>query len=100
MTPIKAKNYINGEWRGGAQEFESLNPANQRETIGTAPLSTAQDVDDAVTAAKHAYKTWRELSWIKRAEYVDNFAQLMKRDLAEMSALVTRECGKPINEGR
>ena len=52
MTPIKARNYINGEWRDGASEFESLNPANQRETIGTAPLSTAKDVDDAVAAAK------------------------------------------------
>lgn len=100
MTPVKAKNYINGEWRDGAQEFESLNPANQREIIGTAPLSTAKDVDDAVSAAKHAYETWRELSWVKRGEYIDAFAQLIKRDVPEMAALVTRECGKPINEGR
>lgn len=100
MTPIKAKNYINGEWRNGAQEFESLNPANQREVIGTAPLSSAKDVDDAVSAAKKAYVTWRELSWVKRAEYIDAFAQLIKRDQDEMSELVTRECGKPLNEGR
>ena len=100
MTPIKAKNYINGEWRNGAQEFESLNPANQREIVGTAPLSTAADVDQAVGAAKHAYESWRELSWVKRAEHIDKFAQLIKRDVEEMSRLVTRESGKPLNEGR
>ncbi len=100
MTPIKAKNYINGEWTTTGQEFESLNPANVKETIGTAPLSTAREVDEAVATAKHAYESWRDLSWVKRAEYIDAFAQLVKRDLDEISTLVTRECGKPINEGR
>jgi len=100
MNPIQGENYIDGEWRGSDRTFESLNPANSKETVGTAPLSTAQDVNDAVAAAKHAYESWREWSWVKRAEVVDNFAQLIKRDVEEMSRLVTRECGKPINEGR
>ncbi len=100
MNPIIGKNYINGEWRTSDRTFESLNPANSKETVGTAPLSTAKDVDEAVAAAKHAYESWRELSWVKRAEIVDNFAQLIKRDVEEMSRLVTRECGKPLNEGR
>ncbi len=100
MASVKASNYINGEWHSAPQEFESVNPANRQEIIGTAPLSTKADVDQAVSAAKKAYHAWNELSWVKRAEYVDNFAQLIKRDLAEISTLVTRECGKPINEGR
>jgi len=100
MIPISAKNYINGEWTAASQEFASVNPANTQEVIGTAPLSGKSEVDQAVSAAKHAFESWRELSWVKRAEYIDNFAQLIKRDLAEISELVTRECGKPINEGR
>jgi len=100
MSPIQAKNYINGEWISGRQDFESVNPANLKEIIGTAPLSDKSDVDQAVGSAKHAYETWRDLSWVKRCEYVDAFAQLIKRDLDEISTLVTRECGKPINEGR
>lgn len=97
---ITAKNYIDGAWVSTAQEFESVNPADRREIIGTAPRSQSADVDAAVAAAKHAYHSWRELSWVKRAEYIDTFAQLIKRDVEEISALVTRECGKPINEGR
>lgn len=100
MEPVKARNLINGEWTTTAAQFESLNPANSKETIGTVPLSTKADVDQAVAAAKKAYESWRDLSWVTRAEYVDRFAQLVKRDLAELSALVTRECGKAINEGR
>ncbi|MFZ4508325.1 MAG: aldehyde dehydrogenase family protein [Fimbriimonas sp.] len=100
MNPIIALNYIDGEWQGNGQTFESLNPADRREVVGSAPLSTKAEADAAVAAAKHAYESWRELSWVKRAEYVDNFAQLIKRDVEELSQLVTRECGKPINEGR
>lgn len=100
MQPVQAKNYIDGQWQSAGQEFESVNPANKKEIIGTAPLSTASDVDQAVASAKHAYESWRELSWVKRAEYIDTFAQLIKRDLDEISTLVTRECGKAINEGR
>ena len=100
MQPVYARNYINGEWVDGNDRFESANPADLREIIGTAPSSGSKEVDDAVSAAKHAYESWRELSWVKRAEYVDAFAQLVKRDLPEISALVTRECGKAINEGR
>jgi aldehyde dehydrogenase (NAD+) len=100
MAPIKALNLINGDWQETGQVFESLNPANRKETIGTAPLSGAKEVDQAVAAAKHAYESWREMSWVKRAEIIDTFAQLVKRDLAELSSLCTRECGKAINEGR
>lgn len=100
MQAISALNYVDGAWVPATSTFESVNPADKREIIGTAPLSTAADVDAAVAAAKHAFHSWRELSWVKRAEYIDTFAQLVKRDIEEISTLVTRECGKPINEGR
>jgi len=100
MKPIIAHNLIDGVWTDSVSEFESFNPANSKEIIGTAPLSTKKNVDHAVLAAEKAYETWRDLSWVKRAEYIDNFAQLLKRDLEELSKLVTQECGKPLNEGR
>ncbi len=100
MESVQARNFINGEWSSTAETFESLNPANSRHIVGTAPKSSASDVDAAVAAAKKAYESWRELSWVTRAEYVDRFAQLIKRDTESLSRLVTQECGKPINEGR
>ena len=70
------------------------------DVVGIVPLSDAYDVNAAVAAAKAAYHTWRDLSWVKRAEIIDNFAQLLKRDIVELGVLCTRECGKAINEGR
>lgn len=100
MTPIRAKNLINGQWSDTGKDFESTNPANIKETVGTAPLSGKPEVDAAVAAAKQAYSEWRDWSWVRRAEIIDRFAQLLKRDTEELSKIVTRECGKPLNEGR
>lgn len=100
MSSVAARNLIDGVWATTSKTFESLNPANSKEVVGTAPLSGAAEVEAAVAAAKQAYHSWRELSWVKRAEYIDAFAQLIKRDTEELSRLVTRECGKPLNEGR
>jgi aldehyde dehydrogenase (NAD+) len=100
MQSVKARNYIDGQWQESKREFQSINPADRREVIGTAPLSDASDVDAAVAAAKKAFPGWRDLSWVKRAEYIDTFAQLLKRDIAQFSELCTKECGKAINEGR
>jgi aldehyde dehydrogenase (NAD+) len=101
-TPIHALNFIDGEWKEAAsgKRFDSQNPADAREVVGSAPLSEKADIDAAVAAAKRAFPAWAALSWVKRAEVLDNVAQLIKRDVEAMSTLVTRECGKPINEGR
>ena len=100
MRDVKAQNYINGEWVDGDGTFVSTNPANRTHVIGTAPMTSRAQVNDAVTAARAAYNSWRRLSWVQRAEFIDNLAQVLKRDLEEFSVLVTTECGKPYNEGR
>ena len=100
MATEQAKHYIDGQWRGSEATFESTNPARHSEVLGIVARGSKAEVEDAVVAARKAFGSWRELSWVKRAEYIDTFAQLIKRDIEEISALVTRECGKPINEGR
>ncbi|MDN3515175.1 MAG: aldehyde dehydrogenase family protein [Candidatus Brocadia sp.] len=99
---MEGKNYINGSFINSAsdEKFESRNPANCDEVLGTFPLSSGQDVNNAVSAAQAAYDGWRRLSRIKRGEYLDEFTQLLKKDHEEISRLVTKECGKGIVEGR
>jgi aldehyde dehydrogenase (NAD+) len=77
-----------------------LNPADRKHVVGIVPLTPREQVAEAVAAAREAFRPWREKSWVQRAEYVDNLAQLIKRDMEALSRMVTIECGKPINEGR
>jgi aldehyde dehydrogenase (NAD+) len=99
---MKGKNYINGQWVGSStgKTFESRNPSDTAEVLGTFPRSDGRDVDEAARAARTAFPDWRRRSRIQRGEVFDRFVQLIKRDHEDLSRLMARECGKPINECR
>ncbi len=96
------KNFINGEWvnarRGGT--FENRNPANTGELVGIFPSSSAEDVNDAVDAAKAAFKQWRLFPAPRRAEILYRAAEALVKRKEEMAREMTREMGKPLSETR
>jgi alpha-ketoglutaric semialdehyde dehydrogenase len=96
------KNFISGEWvapRSG-KTLENRNPANTDELIGVFPLSSQEDVDAAVSAAKEAYKSWRLVPAPKRAEILYRAAELLVKRKEEFSHDMTREMGKVLAETR
>lgn len=95
------RNYIDGQWREAAgATVESRNPAKFSELLGNYPRSTAADVDAAVAAARREFAPWRRTSRIRRGELFDNLAALIKRDLADLAAVMARENGKILDEAR
>src|SRR6266403_248389 len=89
------KNFIGGEWLDAVsgETFESRSPATG-EVIGLFPKSGAEDVDKAVEAAKSAYDEWRLVPAPKRGEILMRFAQILERDKAALTDLMTHEMGK------
>jgi aldehyde dehydrogenase (NAD+) len=99
---MKGKNLIKGQWTDATtgQFLESRNPAHWDEVLGNVPRSNGQDVHQAVSTAREAFPAWRRLSRIKRAEYLDAFVQLVRKDHEDLSRLMAKEVGKSINEAR
>ncbi len=91
--------YIDGEWVAGDETFESTNPATG-ELIGEFPRGGEREVSRAVDAAEDAFDEWRALSYPDRAEYLWDVYRALTDRTDELGELVTRECGKQINEGR
>ena len=62
-------NYIGGRWVPSAsgEWFENTNPADTRDTVGRFPLSTREDVEAAVAAARNAFDLWRRTPAPRRA---------------------------------
>lgn len=102
MENMASMNYIKGRWTGSHTErqFERRNPARIREVISVCPRSDAEDVHAAVTAAREAFPAWRQVSRVRRGEYLDSFVQLAKSDTEDLSRLLAKESGKTINEAR
>ena len=102
VAPREFKNFINGEWVASASggTIENRNPANTDELIGVFPASTLADVDNAVAAAREAYKSWRLVPAPKRAEILFRAAELLVKRKEEFSRDMTREMGKVLAETR
>jgi aldehyde dehydrogenase (NAD+) len=94
------QNYIGGEWvpSSSGETFENLNPADTRELIGRFPLSTAEDVNRAVEAAKSAADRWRKLPAPRRAELLFRLGEILIRRKDEFTREMTREMGKVLKE--
>ena len=102
--PIKEvktlKNYIDGEWVDSKGEIvDVVNPANGK-TIARVPISTKEEIDSAVEAAKEAYPDWRRTTPLARSRILFRLKELLEENFEEISRIQTQEHGKCIDESR
>jgi len=95
-TLTKLKNFINGESVDPAegQTEEVVNPATG-EPIAEAPLSTAEDVERAVAAARKAFDDWSTKTPGDRAAALLKLADAIEEHSDELAALESADAGKP-----
>lgn len=76
---------------------EIRNPANTDEVVGQAPDGTSEHLDQAVTAARKAFDSWRHSSDADRADACETIAKVLSDNAEELSVLLTKEQGKTLN---
>jgi betaine-aldehyde dehydrogenase len=96
MTGTKLQNFIDGEFVDPAegQTEPVLNPATA-EQIAEAPLSTEEDVNRAVEAARRAFPAWSETTPGERALALLRLADRVEEHADEISDLEAANAGKP-----
>ena len=89
---------IDGAWRaGGGACFASTDPA-YGDAVWTGCAATADDVADAVDAARRAAPGWARTSLADRRACVTRFAALLGERRPDLARLLARETGKPLWE--
>lgn len=89
---------INGQWiNGTGPSFSSVNPSNG-EVIWQGAGASAEQVNNAVKAARTAFYSWSDLALSVRIEIFNKFAQLLKDNSETMATVIAKETGKPIWE--
>lgn len=102
--PIKEvktlKNFIGGEWVDSKGEIKDVvNPATGK-AIARVPISTSEEFDAAVNAAKEAFPDWRRTPPVARARRLFRLKELLEENFEELSRIQTQEHGKTIDESR
>jgi betaine-aldehyde dehydrogenase len=98
ISKTKLQNFINGEFVDAVegQTEEVTNPANG-EVIADMPLSTGEDVNRAVAAAKAAFPGWSTTTPSERATAMLKLADILDEHAEELSDLEAADAGKPRN---
>jgi alpha-ketoglutaric semialdehyde dehydrogenase len=95
-------NFINGEWTESASgDVQStLNPADRDDIVGYMQMSTKEEADKAVVAAKEAQKAWKKLAGSERGAFLYKAADVLERRTNEIAECMTREMGKTLPEAK
>src|ERR1700704_5379125 len=96
VAATELKNFIDGGFVAPATgETEPvLNPATGQE-IGRAPLSSPEDVDRAVAAARRAFDGWAGATPGERSLALLKLADRLEEHADELSDLEAENAGKP-----
>ncbi|RYP72516.1 hypothetical protein DL771_004156 [Monosporascus sp. 5C6A] len=91
-------NVINNELTDTPTMRHTICPSTE-EPLWNVPVSTQEDVDRAVSAAKAAFPGWSKLSQDERADYLNKFADAIEANKEEFIELLGKEVGKPPQAG-
>ena len=99
--PLELRNFIGGRWvkSESRQIVDVMNPATQK-VVARVPMSTREEVDQAVAAAKKAFPEWRRTPPVARARCLHRLRELLERNFEQLSRIQTMEHGKTIDESR
>jgi betaine-aldehyde dehydrogenase len=100
-TATTLQNFIDGQFVDSASDEteEILNPATG-EVIARAPLSSEEDVNRAVAAARKAFEGWATTTPGERAQAMLKLADAIEEHAEELVELEVKNAGKPVNAFR
>ena len=94
-------NFIDGEWRASTGGTIPVIDPSTALQFGELSRGTAADVDDAVSAARHAFeRVWSKVSPVERGRILGRFSRLITEHQEELGALECRDVGKPLGQSR
>lgn len=97
----KIKNYTHGNLTDTiTNRWLNVESPLTGEVIGEVAVSSREDLDKAVEAAKTAFESWSKTPIKDRVQVLFNYRTLLQENIQELSALVQEENGKTFDEAR
>ncbi len=88
---------INGKHTDGSREekMEIISPATG-DIIGIVPYGSANDIDEALDAARQSFENWARLPLCERTIILKRFVELVRENRDVLSNVLCKDNGKPI----
>mgnify|MGYP003610559234 CR=1 FL=1 len=89
--------YINGQWSAGREHLRVINPATEA-LLTTVIGGDERAVDQAVSAATEAFKSWSQTTGAERGAILRNIANGVRDGREHLMTLQSSNNGKPLFE--
>ncbi|HEY7045789.1 MAG TPA: gamma-aminobutyraldehyde dehydrogenase [Jatrophihabitantaceae bacterium] len=91
------QNFVDGKLVDSAdgRRADLIDPSTG-EVFGSAPVSSAEDVDRAFAAAATAFETWRDTTPSERQRALERFADALEARKDDLVAAESQNTGKPV----
>lgn len=90
---------IGGKAASSESRLDVRNPATGQ-VFAAVPDAGAAELEAAINAARSAFPAWRDTPWAERAAIVNRIGETIAANAAELSAMLTREQGKPAEQAQ
>lgn len=99
MKYAATQNYINGKFvdASSPHSLDVISPLNGA-LLSKVPMSTSNDLNDAVAAAKAAFPSWSKTPIKERVQVFFRYKTLLEKNLKELAELCSEENGKTYGE--
>jgi acyl-CoA reductase-like NAD-dependent aldehyde dehydrogenase len=90
---------IGNELVTGDSEIDVINPANET-VVARCPVASEAQLDQAVSAAQEAFKSWGKTSYEYRGDLLKKLSAAVADNAEDFATLLTLEQGKPLAQAR
>ena len=99
---MERKKYcVNGEWKESKTEkYMDVTDSSTGEVIAQVPCCTKEEVEEAITAADEAFKSWSVMPLGRRTQMMFKWRNVLMEHLDELTVLCAKELGKNLNEAK
>ena len=97
---IHSRLLIDGKWCDTGRLEENTNPSDLADLLGDYCCASSQDVEEAVSAARRAFRGWARSNPEQRAAILRNVARLLEARTESLAQLLSREEGKVLKDAR
>lgn len=94
------KNLIAGEWLVGESEIENRSPSDVTDLIGVFAQASSDQLEATLDQAQQAQREWAAYGMERKQAVLMNIGNELIARSAELGALLSREEGKPLAEGK
>lgn len=92
--------YIGGRWQAGLSQVENRNPSDLSDLIGDYAQASADQLDQALEAARKAQPIWWAAGIQKRHDVLMAIGTELMARAGDIGRIIAREEGKPLAEGK